>query len=326
MTRKATTHSPGSVTDKVKDAALQAGFDAVAIAPAVTLDHQWERYREWLNSQYHGSMQYMERNVEKRRQINELLDGVKSVVVLARNYYTDYRHEDNAAMGKISRYAWGDDYHDVIPPALDKIIDCIRSLDTTAMCRRFTDTAPILEKQWAVISGLGWQGKHSNIIRKQSGSWFFIGIILTTLELEPDEPVMDYCGKCTACIDACPTGAIVEPYVVDAQKCISYWTIEVKPEIPIPQQIASSMDNWLFGCDICQDVCPWNRFARPTEESAFQPRGGETSISLESIVNLPPESYATRFRKSPLKRPKHAGIHRNAITLINSHNSNKKNA
>lgn len=305
------------LTEAIKQAALQIGFDAVAIARAEPLDHEMVHYREWLDRGYHGTMAYMERNLESRRDVTGIVEGARSVVVVAKNYFTPHEH-DAERPGKIARYAWGDDYHVVIPPMLDELNTVIETLVPGSTSRRYTDTGPVLEKQWAVRSGLGWQGKNGNILRRDIGSWFFIGVVITTADLQPDEPMDDYCGSCTACLDACPTMAIVEPAVVDATRCISYWTIETKADVEFPLPIAENLQGWLFGCDVCQDVCPWNRFETPTAEVRFQPRLGQVSIDPADVLTLQPDSFAERFRHSPLKRPKLGGLQRTARTLMSN--------
>lgn len=301
-------------TARIKNAVLQRGFDAVGIARAEPLDKEHEHYAAWLAEGMHGSMAYMARNAEVRKDVSLIVEGARSVIVVARNYYTPHTHPADAS-GKVSRYAWGTDYHEILPAMLDDVIAAITAIDPDARSRRYVDTGPVLEKQWAVRAGLGWQGKHSNILRRDIGSWFFLGVIITTMELEPDQPMPDHCGTCTACIDACPTQAIVEPGVVDARKCISTWTIETKPDVEIPSEIATHLDGWLFGCDTCQDVCPWNRFQTPTSEPLFEPRDGVTVLPFEEVVSLQPSAFAERFRKSPVKRTKLAGLQRNARTL-----------
>lgn len=297
-------------TETLRQAAIDAGFDAVGFADAVPLDDAYEHYEEWIKRSCHGSMGYMERNAEKRRDVCEIVPGAQSVIVVALNYYTPFDHVGEG--GKVARYAWGDDYHDVIPERLDRIIAAISEIDPTAQSKRYTDTGPILEKQWAVRAGLGWQGKHSNVLRRDIGSWFFLGVIITTLRLEPTVTMQDHCGTCTACIDACPTKAIVEPYVVDARRCISYWTIETKAHEDIPVHVIEQLDGWIFGCDVCQDVCPWNRFQRPSSEPRFLPRGGVTVLDTGEMLSLSPDEFASRFKGSPIKRPKLAGLQRNA--------------
>ncbi|MFM8770723.1 MAG: tRNA epoxyqueuosine(34) reductase QueG [Candidatus Kapaibacterium sp.] len=304
-------------TDAIKQAALEIGFDAVAIARAEPLDQEIERYRQWLESGYHGAMGYMERNLEARHDVRNIVEGARSVIVVAKNYFTPHKH-DPASTGKIARYAWGDDYHVVLPPMLDALCATVGKHAPGSVSRRYTDTGPVLEKQWAVRSGLGWQGKNGNILRRDIGSWFFIGVVITTADLQPDTPMDDFCGSCTACLDACPTKAIIQPAVVDATQCISYWTIETKADVEIPLPIAENLDGWLFGCDVCQDVCPWNRFETPTTEERFQPRHGELSLDPASVLTLQPDSFVERFRHSPLKRPKLGGLQRNARALVTS--------
>lgn len=305
------------LTQEVKAAALEIGFDAVAIARAEPLDVEFERYREWIDRGYHGTMSYMERNLESRHDVTHIVEGARSVIVLAKNYFTPHQHEADAC-GKIARYAWGDDYHVVLPPMLDQLCQRLEVLAPGSTSRRYTDTGPVLEKQWAVRAGLGWQGKNGNILRRDIGSWFFIAVVITTAELEPDEPMEDFCGTCTACIDACPTSAIVANSLVDATRCISYWTIEAKAEVEIPLPIAQNLDGWLFGCDVCQDVCPWNRFQTQTNETRFEPRLGQLSIEPDQILTLQPAEFTERFRHSPLKRPKLGGLQRNAKALKTS--------
>lgn len=309
------TSSKSQNTHHIKQFALDAGFSLVGIAQAVLLEREMQNFSEWLRQGFHAGLGYMERNEDKRLDVGAILPGTRSVVVVAQNYYTPHEHKDSAQHGKISRYAWGDDYHDVIPAKLERIADEIKRLDPEAATKVYTDTGAILEKQWAVRAGIGWQGKHSNIISREIGSWFFIGIILTTAEFDYDSPMPDYCGTCNACQQACPTSAIVQPYVVDARKCLPYWTIETKPDKDFPPEIAQNLDGWLFGCDTCQDVCPWNRFQKESSEDRFQPRFEETTLNLNVVKQMTPEEFSTRFRKSPLKRSKLAGLQRNASAL-----------
>jgi epoxyqueuosine reductase len=310
-------------TDHIKNLAKECGFSLVGIAESVPLEEEMTRFSEWLERRYHAGLGYMERNQEKRTDVRNILPETRSVIVVAQNYYTPHQHVSleelqHNNLGKISRYAWGDDYHDVIPPKLERVADEIKRLRPQAATKIYTDTGAILEKQWAVRAGIGWQGKHSNVISREIGSWFFIGIILTTAEFCYDAPIKDYCGNCTACLQACPTQAIVQPYVVDANRCIPYWTIETKPDSEIPPNIAQNLDSWLFGCDTCQDVCPWNRFQEPSNDERFQPRNRETALNLDIIQSMTQEDFSTRFRKSPLKRSKMAGLKRNAEALQTS--------
>jgi epoxyqueuosine reductase len=301
----------------VRTLAERHGFDACGIAAASPLGAEYDRFQHWLDQGYHGTMAWLERNAEKRRDPREILPDARTIIVLARTYDTYPRHQEGT-VGKISRYAWGDDYHDVVAGPLAMFCDDVKNLSSDVMCRQYIDTGPVLEKQWAVRSGLAWQGKHSNVIRRDIGSFFFLAVVITTLDCVPDEPIADYCGTCTACIDACPTKAIVEPYVVDSTRCIPYWTIETKPDVSIPEDIAQNLDGWLYGCDVCQDVCPWNRFRTETQDSAFLPRNGETYLNPSDVITLLPEQFSERFRKSPVKRTKLAGLQRNAQALIDN--------
>lgn len=262
-------------------------------------------------------MAWLAREPEKRSDPRLIFPEAKSMVVVAMNYFTPHEHEGEPGRGKISRYAWGDDYHDVLKERLRELLEWIRAERPEAEGKVCVDTAPVMEKAWAVRAGLGWIGRHSNLITKDHGSWVFIGEILLNLELDYDtEIVDDHCGTCTACLDACPTDAIVEPYVVDSRKCISYATIELRSE-ELPAEIASNLNGWLYGCDICQDVCPWNRFEKPTEEARFEPRNAETSLPLDSVERMTHEDYVERFRRSAMKRTKLSGLKRNAATLRN---------
>ena len=304
-----------STSDKIKAKAREIGFHKVGIVPAEDLAAEGERLRGWLGRNYHGEMRWMEREPEKRSDPRLIFAGARSVIALALNYYTPHEHENDQNKGKISRYAWGDDYHDVVKEKLRELLNWIVAEVPGAEGKVCVDTAPIMDKAWAARAGLGWIGKSSNLITKDYGSWVFLGEILLSIELEYDtETVADHCGTCTACLDACPTGAIVEPYVVDSTACISYGTIELRTE-ELPSRIAENLDGWFYGCDICQDVCPWNRFEKPTEESRFEPRESETSISLDEVLDFTPEQYAARFRKSAIKRAKLPGIQRNARGL-----------
>jgi epoxyqueuosine reductase len=299
----------------IKQSALDAGCMDVGIAKVELLTKEYNFMLDWLDNGHHASMEYLARNGDKREDIQLLLPNAKSVIVCAINYYTAHRHIESEDTGKISRYAWGTDYHEIVPPMLLEIENTIKSLDSTAQVKRYVDTGPVMEKAWAVRAGVGWQGKNSNIISKKNGSFFFLGVIITDMELQYDSPIGDYCGTCTACIDSCPTSAIISPGVVSAQKCIPYWTIEAKPDVEIPNSIKENLDNWLFGCDICQDVCPWNRFSKPTTITDFEPRQNETSIPLEKVGNYEQEEFSIRFKKSPIKRTKLMGLKRNAKAI-----------
>ncbi|CAN5398307.1 tRNA epoxyqueuosine(34) reductase QueG [soil metagenome] len=304
-----------SFSENIKQKAAEIGFHQIGIVPAGPLVEEGSRLKEWLERGFHGEMAWMEREPEKRSDPTLLFPGAKSVVVVALNYFTAHEHEDVSSRGKISRYAWGDDYHDVVREKLHELLAWIKSENPDADGKICVDTAPMMDKAWAVKAGLGWIGKHTNLITKEIGSWVFIGEIILNIELDYDTAVVDdHCGTCTACLDACPTNAIVEPYVVDSRKCLSYATIELRSET-LPTEIAENMEGWFYGCDICQDVCPWNRFEDPTQESRFEPRKGETSIALDEILSFTPDEYAERFRKTAIKRAKLPGLKRNAEAL-----------
>ncbi|MEO7658948.1 MAG: tRNA epoxyqueuosine(34) reductase QueG [Pyrinomonadaceae bacterium] len=304
-----------SFSAKIKQKAVEIGFQKIGIVPAAPLVEEGSRLRTWLERGFHGQMAWLEREPEKRSDPRFLFPPAKSVIVVALNYFTGHHHEKNAEMGKISRYAWGDDYHDVVREKLTELLSWIKSENADADGKICVDTAPMMDKAWAVRAGLGWIGKHSNLITTDVGSWFFIGEILLNLELDYGEAIVDdHCGTCTACIDACPTGAIVEPYVVDSRKCISYATIELRDE-KLPSDVEDNLEGWFYGCDICQDVCPWNRFETQTAESRFEPRNSETSLQLDEVLGMTPESYAERFRRTAIKRAKLPGLKRNAEAL-----------
>jgi epoxyqueuosine reductase len=305
-----------SLTKRIKDRALAEGFDKVGVVRAEALQREEKLLREWLDRGYHGEMQWLAREPEKRADPNKLFAPARSVVVVALNYYTPHQHSDEPQTGKVSRYAWGDDYHNVVGEKLRALLDWIQLEAPAVEGKVCVDIQPMMDKVWAVRAGLGWIGKHTNLITPEHGSWVFIGELLLNLDLDHDsERVADHCGSCTLCIDACPTGAITEPYVVDSRRCISYATIELR-DAEIPAEVSSKLENWFYGCDICQDVCPWNRFEQPTTELAFEPRTGNVSPALGEIMALTPETYAERFRNSAMKRAKLAGLKRNARALL----------
>jgi len=295
----------------IKERALFEGFNKVGIAGVQSLDDEGRRLKQWLARGYHGEMSWMARDVEKRINPIEIFPQARSVVVVALNYFTPHQHQQSPTTGKVSRYAWGDDYHDVMKQKLLSLLAWIREQEPRAEGKVCVDIQPVMDKAWAVRAGLGWIGKHSNVITPEHGSWVFIGELLLNLDLEHDtERVEDHCGTCTLCIDACPTAAITEPYVVDSNKCISYATIELRtPELPVDPA------GWLYGCDVCQDVCPWNRFEETTNETRFAPRAGNVNAELDEILALTPDTYAERFRGSAMKRAKLAGLQRNAKAL-----------
>ncbi len=302
-----------TLTEQIKAKALELGFDAVGVARADALGEESDRLKEWLRRGYHASMQWMETNTEKRTDPRVIVPGAASVICVALNYYGSTPHRPNQHQGKISRYAWGDDYHIHVTKRIQTLFECIKQLAPESDGRYYVDTGPLMEKVWAAKAGLGWQGKHTNLITKELGSWVFLGEIITTLKLDPDQPMEDFCGSCTACIDACPTGAINEPYVVDSNKCISYLTIEHRGEIP--ETLGKQFDQWVYGCDICQDVCPWNRFQQESNRTEYAPREWNIDPDLDSLINISGEEFARRFKHSPVKRTKKEGIIRNAVVV-----------
>lgn len=308
-----------SVTSaQIKAKAVEIGLTSVGIVPADRLDAEGEHLTEWLGRGYQGAMSWMEREPEKRADPRILMPACRSVIVCTLNYYTPHKHEDSPSHGKISRYAWGDDYHDVVREKLTTLVEWLRTSLPQVNAKICVDTAPFMDKAWAARAALGWIGKHTNLITREIGSWVFIGSVLLDVELDYDRTDLeDHCGTCTACIDACPTHAIVEPYVVDSKRCISYATIELRDE-KLPTDIADNLNGWIYGCDMCQDVCPWNRFETASEEERFQPRLGETSLDLNEVSDLDHDAYIHRFRRSAMKRTKLAGLKRNAAAIARS--------
>lgn len=299
---------------RVKQMTTAHGFEFCGISKAGFLDEEAPRLENWLKQNMHGQMGYMENYFDKRLDPTLLVPGSKSVISLLLNYYTPHKQTDTDSP-KISKYAYGEDYHTVIKKRLSLLFDDMRAEFGDITARFFTDSAPVLEKAWAQKSGLGWIGKNANLITKQQGSFFFLAEIITDLELEPDGPIKDFCGSCTRCIDACPTEAISEPYKVDGSKCISYFTIELREDIP--QQFAGKLDNWMFGCDICQDVCPWNRFSKQHTIDEFMPRTEILSYSKKDWEEITEEVFSNIFRRSPIKRTKYEGLKRNIRFLEN---------
>lgn len=299
----------GDRTYIVKEIATQSGFDYCGIARAVPLDEDARRLEQWLSKGMNGEMKYMENYFELRVNPQKLVPGARSVITLLLNYYpaVQSRQTDN----KISRYALGEDYHTVIRTKLNHFLACIKEKLGDINGRGFVDSAPVLERSWAQRSGLGWIGKNGNLINKGSGSFFFIATLITDIALEYDDPLAkDYCGSCTRCIDACPTGAILDDKVVNGSQCISYYTIELK-DMLIPEAMKGKFDNWLFGCDVCQEVCPWNRFSSPTHETAFSPIPEILNFSTQDWEELTEENFKKIFRHSPIRRTKFSGIKRN---------------
>lgn len=323
------------LTLALKSRARELGFDLVGVAPAA-LSAYGEAYEEWLARGYAGEMVYLSRPdaVAKRRDPRRILPTLRSIVVVGMNYYMGGQGRAGGGsrsadplcpLGRISRYAWGEDYHEVMAARLEQLAAWMRAAAGRGCpewlpCeqRVYVDTGPLLEREWAARAGLGWIGKNTNLLNKQWGSWFFLGEILTSLELDYDRPASAHCGACTRCLEACPTQALVAPYVLDARRCISYLTIELKG--PIPRELRPLLGNWIFGCDLCQEVCPWNcKHARPTPEPAFQPRPGLSVPALIPLLRLTPAEFVAMFSNSPLRRAQRRGFLRNvAVALGNS--------
>ncbi|GGI26258.1 tRNA epoxyqueuosine(34) reductase QueG [Pedobacter mendelii] len=293
----------------IKDEAIRLGFIGCGISKAEFLETEAPRLEQWLNLNHHGEMKYMENYFDKRLDPRLLVDGAKSVISLSLNYYTDDKQSDPEAP-KISKYAYGQDYHSVIKEKLKALLIFIEENIGEVGGRAFVDSAPVLDRAWAQRSGIGWIGKNSNLISKQNGSFFFLAELIVDLELDYDSPFhKDHCGTCTRCLDACPTDAIISPQVVDGSKCISYLTIELKNEIPI--EFKDKMDNWMFGCDICQDVCPWNRFSKAHNEDAFKADNGLLELNAKELTEITDEVFKKVFKGSAVKRTKFTGLKRN---------------
>jgi epoxyqueuosine reductase len=297
-----------SHTNLIKTKAAELGFSFCGISKAEFLKDEAPRLEEWLKRYYHGKMSYLENHFDKRLDPTLLVPGAKSVISLLYNYYPekDLTRESDL---KVAKYAYGEDYHFVVKDKLKILFDTIREKVGEVDGRVFVDSAPVMERAWAQKSGLGWIGKNSLLLNRQMGSFFFLAEVIIDLELEYDGPAKDFCGTCTACMDACPTEAIPEPFVVDGSKCISYFTIELKEEIPA--DVKGKFANWIFGCDICQDVCPWNSFAKPHHEPRFAPSAELAQLKRSDWKELTEEVFNAIFRNSPLKRTKHAGLKRN---------------
>jgi epoxyqueuosine reductase len=302
-------------TEFIKKSAAQLGFSYCGIAKASRLDEDARRLETWLNKGMQGSMHYMEKYFDLRIDPRKLVPGAKSVITLLMNYYPSHEQDDTTP--KIAKYAYGKDYHEVIKNKLKLLLQLIHENIGQVNGRGFVDSAPVLEKTWAQRSGLGWVGKNGNLITKQNGSFFFIATLVVDLELEYDDPfAKDYCGTCTKCIDACPTDAILPGKIVDGSKCISYFTIELK-DMLIPSAMNGKFGDWIFGCDICQDTCPWNRFANETTEKEFSPIPAILNFTTKEWEELTEESFKKIFKDSPLQRAKFAGIKRNLKFIKN---------
>nr|WP_321243145.1 tRNA epoxyqueuosine(34) reductase QueG [uncultured Psychroserpens sp.] len=295
----------------IKTEAKRLGFLSCGISKAGFLEEEAPRLEKWLKNNAHGEMRYMENHFDKRLDPTKLVEGSKSVVSLLLNYYPS--EIQNTESYQLSKYAYGTDYHFVIKDKLKELLQSIQDEIGDVHGRAFVDSAPVLDKAWAAKSGLGWIGKHSNLLTQQIGSFYFIAELIIDLELEYDYATTDHCGTCTACINACPTGAITEPYVVDGSKCISYFTIELKENIPT--EFKGQFDDWMFGCDICQDVCPWNRFSKAHSEPLFNPHPELLDMTKKDWEEITQDTFSKVFKKSAVKRTKFEGLQRNVRFL-----------
>ncbi len=304
------------ITQRIKQKAFDLGFSFVGISRAEFLENEARDLEKWLSENRHGKMSYMENYFDKRTDPRLLVDNAKSVITVLQNYYSTSKQKDKNAP-KISMYALGEDYHFVIRDKLNRLHDFIKDEIGNVNARGFVDSAPVMDKVWAKKGGLGWIGKHTNLINKQQGSYFFIGELIVDLELDHDGPIKDFCGTCTKCIDACPTNAIIQPYKLDASKCISYLTIELKDEL-FPKEFKGKMENWMFGCDICQEVCPWNKFSLQHKQPQFNPNLKLLQINKKQWDELSKETFNELFKRSAIKRTKFEGLKRNIKFLKNN--------
>jgi len=296
-------------TSEIKKIGFDLGFDKIGITPA-TQPSKSKNLVNWLNKGFAGTMDWMAIHHEKRMDVRTFFPGAKSVICVAHNYYTPFHHSDKIGKGKISRYACGEDYHKIMKKKLKTYLSKIKILNSVIEGKLCVDTAPVMEKLWAEQAGLGWQGKNTNLITQDYGSWVFLGEIIIDQELTYDMQMEDFCGSCQACLDACPTNAIVEPYVLDAQRCISYLTIEYKDK-QISSDHKKNMNGWIFGCDICQDVCPWNKFKQNASENRYRPKENTMEFDLDELEKLDEVDYKRKFRKSPVLRPGWKNFRRN---------------
>lgn len=302
------------LTQKIKEYAIEMGFSGCGIAKATELTDEARYLEAWLNQQHHATMSYMANHFDKRIDPRKLVEGAKSVISLSYNYYTEQNQSDLSAP-KIAKYALGKDYHTVVKDKLFKLLEFIQTQTGNINARCFVDSAPVMERAWAQRAGVGWIGKNTNLLTKRVGSFFFLAEIILDIELEYDSPVKDYCGNCTKCIDACPTEAIYAPYKLDASKCISYFTIELKDQL-IPNEYKGKLDNWMFGCDICQDVCPINAKAKPHSEHQFAADKNLLDMTRKNWEELTQLQFQTLFKNSAVKRTKYEGLKRNIKFLL----------
>jgi len=301
--------------EKIIEFAKELGFDKVGFSPARYCRSEADRWTRWTGKGYHGELTWLAGSADVRFDPSRLLPGVKTVLTAAVNYYNGTEYPESGVRGRVSRYAWGNDYHSVISTRLKKLLAGIKSVFPSVRGKVCVDSSPVLEKYWAQRSGIGWRGKHSIIITEEFGSWVFLGEILLTEEIEYDAPLPDQCGSCRACIDACPAHAIVEPYVIDARKCISYLTVEYKGEFS--HEMARTNGTWIYGCDICQEVCPWNQErARQTQDRDFYVRDGIIAPALRSVVSMTDKEFSESYRNNPVSRIGLSRFQRNARALL----------
>jgi epoxyqueuosine reductase len=307
-------HDPTALTAALKAEANRLGFQLAGACPAVT-PTGLHRFSEWLSAGYGGEMRYLADRAEAYTHPRSVLDGARSLMMLGMNYRTAQPQAIGPGQGRVSRYAWGTDYHDVIHTRLKQLVRFLKDAHDGANARGVIDTAPLLEREFAQLAGLGWVGKNTLLLNRDEGSWFFLAAVVTDIELEYDAPhLTEHCGSCTACLDACPTDAFVAPYVLDARRCLSYLTIELRG--PIPEDLRDQFGDWAFGCDICQDVCPWNTKAPLSDEAAFQPTEGANPVDLRQLFELDDAAFRTRFRHTPLWRARRRGMLRNAAIVL----------
>ena len=308
------------LTESLKAEARRLGFSLIGIAPAVT-PLGFSHFSEWLDSGCAGEMHYLPKRRAAYEHPRHVLENVRSLVIMGLSYDSGVESTNQPGFGRVARYAWGNaDYHDLIFEKLDRLAEWVATAAPEAKSRGVVDTAPLLEREFAQLAGLGWQGKNTMLINPTSGSYFFLAAMLLDIVLVYDEPhTTDHCGTCTRCLEACPTNAFIAPRILDARKCISYLTIELRSEIPT--ELRPAMGNWLFGCDICQEVCPWNRFSEPSDEPAFRPHEPDGLENLQQLFELDDEGFRTRFRETPLWRPKRRGLLRNAAIVLGNQRS-----
>ncbi|MDH7514863.1 MAG: tRNA epoxyqueuosine(34) reductase QueG [Bacteroidota bacterium] len=304
-----------SLSERVRCFARELGFDLTGIARAEPLTREGDYLDTWLRAQMHGDMSYLARNPQRRIDPSLVLPGCRSVIVVAMNYFHPHYRVENPQGAKISRYAWGNDYHTVLGTRLRRLEQFISSMDTRSQCRSFVDAGPVLEKAWAVRAGIGWMGKHTLLVSPDYGSWIFLGVVLTTAELDPDVPETDRCGDCTRCLNACPTGAISHPYRLDARACIAYRTIAWKGENTVGLD-KEDYGNWVFGCDICQETCPWNTDTVPSLHPEFAPRASVLSTTLEELAQLDEKEFRARFKGTPIARAGFRILKRNTRLIL----------